>query len=494
MSIPFLRKAHASPVEKVVFPTPVSVPVINTPLIKILLKTLSVDLNELILRDIDKKTIWHPYTQMRDWTQWDNKVIVRGSGFYLIDNEGRKYLDGTASMWCNVWGHGKEELVDKMIEQSKDLQHSTLFGLANSQSIKLAEKLLVLAKGMDKVFYSDNGSTAIEVALKMALHYWRNKGKPEKKQFISLEYGYHGDTAGAMSVGYIEKFFNSYKPLLIKVHRAPSPFLYKTTYKNASDLTEYCLEKTERLLIKYSSKCCAFIMESGAQIAGGVIIYPKNYQRKISKLCKKYDVLLILDEVATGFGRLGNMIEYLAQASIPDIVCFGKALTGGYFPLAATLSTKRIFEAFLGNYSENKHLHHGHTYTGHPLGCATALANLDLYEKSDLISQINKNSEYIGNRLQEFAKLPIVEDIRYKGLLAGVELAKDGKPIQTIKGKQNSDILNYFITQESLKKGVFVRSLENVLMIIPPLAIPKDKLKNLLDVELMVLQKVQKYF
>ena len=441
------------------------------------------------LVNIDKEYVWHPYPQMSDWKKWDNKVIMKGEGFYLIDSEGKKYLDGTASMWCNVWGHGQNKIVDAMVEQLRNLQHSTLFGLASGPSAQLAEKLAGMAKGMDRVFYTDNGSTAIEVAMKMALQYWRNKGKSAKREFISLEHGYHGDTIGAMSVGYIENFFGAYKPLLTKVHRVPTPLLYGSRFENEGDLVEWCLEKTEKILRNRVDKCAAFVMESGAQIAGGVIIYPAGFQRKIAKLCRDYDVLLILDEIATGFGRLGNQIEYLAQRSQPDIVCFGKALTAGYFPLAVAMTTERIFSAFHGKYSDNKHLYHGHTFSGHPVGCAAAIANIEHYDKHNLLQKINTNASYLASRLSEFAKSSIVADIRHKGLLAGIELARNKKSIITLKNKER---INYFIIQESLKMGVHLRPLNNIMVVIPPLAIGKRDLEKILDVQLAVLGKLEK--
>jgi adenosylmethionine---8-amino-7-oxononanoate aminotransferase len=443
----------------------------------------------LDLSSIDKQIVWHPYTQMQDWQVTRNPVIVSGEGFYLVDKNRRKYLDGIASMWCNVWGQGKREIVNAMIKQLNLLQHSTLFGLANQPSIVLAKKLVKLATGMDKVFFSDNGSTAVEAAMKMAVQYWHNKGKTNKTKFISLENGYHGDTLGCMSLGYLKKFFQPYKGLLFRAYRVPSPLLYGSGYQHTERLMEYCLEQTEKALIKYNSKCAALIMESGAQIAGGIIIYPKDFQRKISQLCKKYDVLLILDEIATGFGRLGNMVQYIAENSFPDIVCFGKALTAGYFPLAVTLTTQKIFDAFLGDYAASKHFYHGHTFTGHPVGCATAIANLDLYKKAKLIKQIRDNSDYLRRRLQEFKELPIVEDIRHKGLLAGIELAKNGRPISVMKNKRR---INYFIMQESLKMGIFLRPLGNIMLVIPPLAIDRTNLEKLLEVHLRILKKIEK--
>ena len=426
---------------------------------------------------------------MSDWAKWNNKVIVKGDGFYLVDSQGRKYLDGTASMWCNVWGHTQNKVVQAMIDQLKNIPHSTLFGFANAPSIKLAERLITLATGMEKVFYTDNGSTAIEVAMKIALQYWYNNGKDKKREFISLEHGYHGDTTGAMSIGYIEDFFRAYKPLLFNVHRVPSPILYGSRFTNESDLVEWCLEKTENTIKRHMNRCAALVMESGAQIAGGAIIFPKGYQKKIARLCRDYDILLILDEIATGFGRLGNVVEYRAQKSQPDIVCFGKALTGGYFPLAVTLVTRRIFDAFLGRYCKNKLLYHGHTFTGHTVGCSAALANIENYQNHNLIQQIKVNTKYIASRLPEFYKSPIVADIRHKGLLVGIELAKNDKPIITLK---NKEIINYFIVQQALKMRVYLRPLRNIMLLIPPLGIGRRDLEKLVNVQLMLVRKIEK--
>jgi adenosylmethionine-8-amino-7-oxononanoate aminotransferase len=291
-----------------------------------------------------------------------------------------------------------------------------------------------------------------------------------------------------MSLGYIEKFFGAYKPLLApKVHRLPSPKLYGSGFDTQDSLADRCIEQAENILKKNAGRCSALVMESGAQIAGGAIIYPAGYQRRLSELCKKYDVLLILDEIATGFGRLGNMVEYVAQKSSPDIVCFGKALTGGYFPLAVTMATKDVFDAFLGEYSQNKQLYHGHTFTGHPVGSAAALANIELYEKRGLVHQIRESARYIAARLRE-CRTSITADIRQKGMLAGVELASDGKPVLSLR---KGERIGYFIMQESLKRGVHLRSLGNIMIVIPPLAIDRRNLGKLMDTHLEILEKVE---
>jgi len=257
------------------------------------------------LKEKDKRYVWHPYTQMKDYATLNAPVIVKGEGFYLIDEHGNRYLDGVASMWCNVWGHTKKEIVDAIIDQVRELQHSTLFGLTNDKAVILAEMLVSIAKGMGKVFYSDNGSTAVEVALKMALQYWYNKGYSGKRIFISLENAYHGDTVGAMSVGYLEHFFKPYESMLFYVKKVPTPYMYRKHLSMSDyDYTQYCLDILEKELKDSSNDCkgnniAGVVMESGAQIAGGGIVYPKGYQKAVRELCNKYDTLFILDEVAT---------------------------------------------------------------------------------------------------------------------------------------------------------------------------------------------------
>jgi adenosylmethionine---8-amino-7-oxononanoate aminotransferase len=438
---------------------------------------------------LDKRYVWHPYTQMQVWNKQENVVITHGQGFYLVSGNGKKYLDGIANMWCSVWGYGSNPVIDAITKQFHKLPHSTLFGLGNQPSIVLASKLLKLTKGMDKIFYSDNGSTAMEVALKIAVQYWKNKQCPKKNKFLSLENGYHGDTIATMSMGYLERYFNPYKSLLIKTLRAPAPSSFENTLDNGltdSEIADLCIEQTEHIFKKNSKYIAALVMESGAQIAGGVSIYPNTYQKKISDLCKKYDILLILDEIATGFGRLGNMIEYIHQSSSPDIVCYGKALNGGYFPIAVTLTTDEIYKEFLGEYDEKKQLFHGHTYTGHPAGCAACIANLEMYEKRNLIQKIRDNSNHIKQRLKEFEDYKAVHKIRHKGLLVGVELAdenimsKGKRKTQSLSSIKAVD-LNSYIMRESLKRGVFLRTLGNIVTLIPPLAMPRTKLDILID-------------
>ena len=420
--------------------------------------------------------IWHPNTQMSEWPSFDK--IVKGDGMWLVDSHGKRFLDGVGSMWCNVWGHSKKELIDIIVKQSKKLQHSPLFNLTHEPAEKLAEKLVKISPHMHKVYLSDNGSTAMEIAIKIALQYWNNKGIKNKNKLASLENGYHGDTIGAMSVGYVPRFFSKFKNQLFMTKQMPVPNKYRIPSGfNYQDYQNYCLEKVEKLFSN-DDKIAAFVMESGAQVAGGVIIYPKDFQKKISKLCKKHSVLLVLDEVATGFGRLGSLVEYTTQQSIPDIVAFGKMITGGYLTLAATLTSKKIYDGFLGKFNDMKHLFHGHTFTGNPIATAVANENLRLYEKYNLIQSIERKSKIFEKYSNEILQQEIVGDIRNKGLLMGIELVKDKKKKTPVKSSKS---INKIIFDEGKKHGIYLRTLGNIVMLVPPLAISKAELNLLLE-------------
>ena len=426
---------------------------------------------------------------MHDYTKYLKRRIMRsGSGFYFCDNEGNRYLDGISNMWCNVWGFSSNRITNSMINQIKQIPHSTIFGIGNDKSIELSNEFLKLARGLNKVFFTDNGSSAIEAALKIAFQYWNNQGNLKKTSFLSIADGYHGDTIGAMSVGYVDKYFKSYKRLLLNCHVIPGP--KKVTLDGIVNLENLnlLLERTEKIIEKNADKTAALIMESGAQLAGGVNIYPTGYQKKINEMCKKHNILFILDEIATGFGRLGNMIEYIPQRSVPDIACFGKAITGGYFPLALTLTSKKIFQEFSGDLGDQKHLFHGHTYAGHPIGCTAVIENLKMYKENHLLDKIRSNSKLLKKRLQEFQFIPIVKNIRAKGLLAGFDLAVNGKPIT----KVDNIPINYFVIKESLKRGVLLRSLGDTIIVIPPLAIDSHSLNKIMDTQLEIVLDINK--
>ena len=421
-------------------------------------------------------SVWHPNTQMSEWTKFPE--IVSAKGMWLYDSKGGKMLDGVASMWCNVWGHSKSELVSEITKQTKILQHTALFNLTHSSAEKLSKKLIKLNPKMHSTFFSDNGSTAMEIALKIALQYWRNIGEIKKTNIATLENGYHGDTFGAMSVGYVPEFFSKFRSKLFSTLQFPVPRSFRIPKKmTVNEYREQCVTKIEEKLEKDDS-IAAFVMESGAQMAGGVIIYPKNFQNQISKLCKKNDVLFVLDEIATGFGRLGSMIEYKAQSSTPDIVSFGKMLTGGYQTFAATLTTKKITESFLGEFSDMKHLFHGHTYTGNPTAAALSLKNLEMYEKFDLIKKIQKTSKIFESRVDEIFNLDLVGDIRHKGMVMGIELVHDKKLNKPISFSQS---INKVVFEEGRKNQIYFRTLGNIIMLVPPLAISQKDLNFLIN-------------
>ena len=426
---------------------------------------------------------------MSEWNKFPK--IVRGEGMWLIDEDGNRLLDGVASMWCNVWGHSKKELVNAIIKQTKKLQHAPLFNLTNEPSELLAKKLIKLSPNMTQVFFSDNGSTAMEVAIKIALQYWNNVGENKKTNIATLENGYHGDTFGAMSVGYVPEFFSKFRSKLFSTIQFPVPRTISAgTHKKTSskEYEEHCLSKIEDKLKKDNS-IAAFVMESGAQMAGGVIIYPKTFQKKISQICKKNDVLFVLDEIATGFGRLGSMIEYQSQNSIPDIVSFGKMLTGGYQTFAATLTTKKINDSFLGKFSEFKHLFHGHTYTGNPTAAALSLKNIELYEKYHLIEKIQKTSKVFENRINDISNLDIVGEIRHKGMVMGIDLVQNKNSNKPISSKTS---INKLVFEEGRKHQIYFRTLGNTIMLVPPLAISQKDLNFLIDGTICTIKSISR--
>ena len=421
-------------------------------------------------------SVWHPNTQMSEWKTFPE--IVSAKGMWLYDSKGGKMLDGVASMWCNVWGHSKPELISEIIKQTKLLQHCSLFNLTHSPAEKLSKKLLKLNPKMHSVFFSDNGSTAMEISIKIALQYWSNIGEKKKTNVATLENGYHGDTFGAMSLGYVPEFFSKFRSKLFSTIQFPVPRSFRIPQNvSPKEYEEQCISKIERRLEKDNS-IAAFVMESGAQMAGGVIIYPKNFQKRVAKLCKKNDILLILDEIATGFGRLGSMMEYESQNSTPDIVSFGKMLTGGYQTFAATLTRKKISDSFLGEFSHMRHLFHGHTYTGNPTAAALSLKNLEMYRKYDLIQKLQTTSKIFQKRTEEISNLDLVGDIRHKGMVMGIELVKNKKSNIPVEFSQS---INKVVFEEGRKNNIYFRTLGNIIMLVPPLAISHKDLNFLID-------------
>jgi adenosylmethionine-8-amino-7-oxononanoate aminotransferase len=426
---------------------------------------------------------------MKEWNSFSK--IVKANGVWLETAKGERLLDGVASMWCNVWGHSKSELIDAINNQIKKSQHTSLFNLTNEPSERLAENLIKISPGMHKVFYSDNGSSAMEIAFKMAMQYWKNNGIKNKTKFATLENGYHGDTFGAMAVGFVPYFFGKFKENLFQTIQLPVPNKYRIPKGyEYPEYQEFCLDKIEKTFSK-DDKIGAFVMESGAQVAGGAIIFPYNFQKKISRLCKKYNILFIVDEIATGFGRLGSMAEYTYQKSSPDIIAYGKMLTGGYVTMAATLASKKIYDSFLGEFNEGKHLFHGHTYTGNPIAASVANENMKLYKKENMIKKIQAKSKIFVKCYDEISNLKLVGDVRHKGMLMGIELVQDKKTKIPIKSKTS---INKIFFEIGKKHGIYLRTLGNIVMVVPPLAISKNELQMLLNRTIDTIREAENYF
>lgn len=453
------------------------------------------EINELIEKD--KKYIWHPFTQMKDWLDETPVIIVEGRDCFLKDIHGRWYLDGVSSLWVNIHGHRKKEIDDVIKEQLDKIAHSTLLGLSNIPSIKLAEKLVKIVNSsltthqssLNKVFYSDNGSTSVEIALKMAYQYWKHKGK-NKKSFLSLKNAYHGDTIGAVSVGGIDIFHEIFRPLLFKTYRAPSPYCYRCELnKRPEDCSLSCLNILEDILKKHSDEIAAVIVEPIVQGAGGIIVWPEGYLRGVRDLCYKYNTLLIADEVATGFGRTGKMFACEHEKVAPDFLCISKGITNGYMPLAATITTDEIYKAFLGEYKELKTFFHGHSYTGNPLACAAAIANLDLFEKEDTLTNLKPKIILLQERLKEIKDISIVGDVRNKGLMAGIELVKNKETKEPFPLDKK---IGWKVAYKAREEGVLIRPLGNVVVIMPPLSISLENLDQLMNVIKRAIEIVSK--
>jgi len=434
------------------------------------------------LKELDHAYLWHPFTQMQEWMGEEPCIISRGDGNYLVDVHGRKYLDGVSSLWCNVHGHRKKELDDAIREQLEKIAHSTFLGLSHVPGIQLAQKLIEIApRTLTRVFYSDSGATAVEIALKMAVQYWQLKGEGKRTQIASLTESYHGDTVGSMSLGYSETFHRFHKSLLFRVLRITPPhvFRYHQGMTEAAAL-DAAIQEAEQKLGENKSTLAALIMEPLMQGAAGMWTQPVSYIQALSDICRRNGMLFILDEVATGFGRTGKMFACEHAGVAPDILCLAKGMTGGYLPLAATLSTEEIFSAFLGEYKEYKTFFHGHTYTGNPLGCAVAIANLDLFGTESVLEKMQPRIGYLQARLRkEFLPLPHVSDVRQWGYMVGIELVQDKASQKNYAPEQR---IGHRVIHEARNHNVMIRPLGDIIILMPPLSITDGELATLLDV------------
>ncbi len=451
----------------------------------------------LNIKKKDQHFIWHPFTQMKEWEQEPPTIIVKGDGVTLTDIEGKHYLDGTSSLWVNIHGHRHPHIDQALLAQINQISHSTLLGLANLPSITLAEKLLQIAptsesppEKLAKVFYSDNGSTAVEVALKIAFGFWQYQGKNErrKKLFISFENAYHGDTIGSVSLGGIDLFHQTYGPLLFETIKVPAPTCYRCPIGlQYPSCNMACIDEVEKTMQAHQHQCAGLIIEPLIQAAAGMLTAPPGYLKKIRALCTRYNILMIADEVATGFGRTGKMFACEHEGVVPDLMALSKGITGGYLPLAATLTTQRIYDAYLGEYAEFKTFFHGHSYTGNPLGCAAAIANLEVFEKEETLKNLQAKIQFVKETIDPWKHWTHVGEIRQAGFMIAIELVSDKRTKQPYALEKR---MGGLVCQEAKERGLILRPLGNVVVLMPPLSIEMADLETMVSIVGDAIKKV----
>jgi len=435
----------------------------------------------------DRKVLWHPFTQQKHWADEEFPVIVKGKGSWLIDADGRRYLDGVSSLWCNVHGHSRRELNAAMKRQLDRLAHATFLGLSNPPAIELAEKLVELApKGLSRVFYSDNGSTAVEVAIKMAFQYWQQNGQPRRTKFITLDAAYHGDTVGAVSVGGIDLYHGVFRPLLFRTIKAPATYAYRCDKaRTLVECGQHCIVEIEAILRTHAHEVAAMVVEPLIQGAGGMITQPPGFLTGLRHLCDKYGVFLIADEVMTGFGRTGRMFACEHEGVTPDLMAVSKGITGGYLPLAATLATEKIYKGFLGDFKDRRTFYHGHTYTGNALACAAALASLEIFRRERLLDKVRKKIHLFSNLLQDLYLVGQVGDIRVCGLIAGIEIVAEAETKAPYPFEQR---MGHRVALEARKRGAILRPLGDTIVLMPPLSITEGELAKLVQITVEALR------
>jgi adenosylmethionine-8-amino-7-oxononanoate aminotransferase len=440
------------------------------------------------LTALDKAHVWHPFTQMQGWMDpipgEEPLIIDHAMGSWLFDTQGRKYIDGVSSLWVNVHGHRKMEIDSAIKLQLSNVAHSTLLGLGSPPSIELAAELIRRAPRfpgqpvLNRVFYSDSGSTAVEIALKIAFQHWRQRGKPKKTKFVALSEAYHGDTLGSVSLGGMEMFHEIFRPLLFDgVLRIPSPYAYRWPTG-----PKHCLEAAslaaEGLIAGRKDEIAALVIEPLMQGAAGMLAHPPGYLARLAKICRDNDVLLIADEVATGFGRTGTLFACEQEQVVPDIMCLAKGITGGYMPLAATLTTEQIHQSFLGPFESKRTFFHGHTYTGNPLACAAALANLKLFDEEQTLIHANAMATRLAEGLAHVAKLAHVGEVRQRGLMIGIELVRNK---ETQEEYEDGERIGHRVCLAARKHEVLLRPLGSVVVVMPPLSIQAQEVDLIIE-------------
>ncbi len=451
--------------------------------------------NKKKILEVDRRHIWHPFTQMKDYEDRDPPVIVRARGLKLETIEGQILYDTISSWWTNIHGHLHPALNEALRKQLELLDHVNFSGFTHPYATEVVEKLRTfLPTSLSRFFFSDNGSTAVEVALKMAFQFWQNQGCSKKVRFVCLENAYHGDTIGAVSVGGVDLFFKLYKPLTFKTFRAPSPYCFRCEERRGFTLSAEhgcslrCLKGLEKILSRHGEEICAVIVEPRLQAAGGMLVYPAEYLRNLRSLCDKYGALLIFDEVATGFGRTGTMFAMEQAGVVPDIICLAKGLTGGYLPLALTVTTERVYQAFYADYLEGKTFYHGHSFTANPLGCAVAAASLKVFIEEKPLEKTKKAREFFHRRLEEiFSEEDYVGDIRYLGYVGALELVADRKINRPFPPEAR---LGFQIYMHSLEEGLVLRPLGDVIYWFLPLCITEEDIEEILTRSRTVIRRI----
>lgn len=433
------------------------------------------------LRAWDSAHTWHPFTPHGAYADDDPLMIVAGEGHELIDVEGRRYLDGVGSLWCNLFGHRRAELDAAVAAQLGRIAHATFLGNATAPAVALAKRLVDVAPaGLTRVFFSDNGSTAVEVALKIALQYWQQADGGRERgrtRFLTFANAYHGDTVGAVSLGGIPLFHARYGPLLFDTLQAPSPYAYRCERAGCgAHCAGACLAELERLVAEHGDTLAAIVLEPGVQGAAGMLVQPPGFVRRVRELADRAGTLLVLDEVAVGFGRSGRLFASEHEGVSPDLLCLAKGLTGGYLPLAATLATERIFGAFLGAPAEGRTFFHGHTYTANPLAAAAAHATLDIFERTPLLAELPDRIARLAALLDGLRDLPAVGDIRQYGLAVGIELVRDRATRAAYPAAERRGMR---VCRAARAHGVFLRPLGDVIVLMPPLTLGDAELERL---------------
>lgn len=435
------------------------------------------------LRDWDNEHVWHPFAPMQAYRVEEAPIIERGEGFYLFDVDGNKFLDGISALWCNVHGHQVPEIDQAIIDQLGRVGHTTLLGLSSPPSIELARRLVeITPAGLNKVFYSDSGSTAVEVALKMAFQYHQQKQSgPEKRTlFATVSGAYHGDTIGSVSVGSIDLFHHVYGKLLFETVSVPSPCpFHRPSEMSRDEYVAWSFAEAERIITEHAADLAAFVIEPLVQGASGILVHPPAYLKHIRQLTQRFSIPLIADEVAVGFGRTGSLFACEQEDVQPDFLCLAKGLSGGYLPLAATLTTDEIYDAFLDEPSAGKTFFHGHTFTGNPLACAAAIASLELFQKNNVLENAKEIAAEIESCLQPLQDHPHVGDIRQQGTMVGIELVHQREPQLTYSSKQR---MGHQVTLAARKRGVILRPLGDVVVLMPAPAMPIELVRELCQV------------